>query len=211
MAWCILCSQSFGSHDALNQHAWDSPAHAPSYDCDPCNQSFSSQDALDQHAHNSPAHALSYDCNLCNQSFSSQDALNQHARNSPAHVPSYDCDLCDQSFSSQDSLNQHIQHSSTHFQPHTTPLNRFFQSFSGFTFDPNLPPAESYALLQKFYGWRKGDPDSDQAWNEYQEALVDEFNLWFGSENDLGAWHSLCCAVKIEPIPKTCLDCEKVL
>jgi hypothetical protein len=179
--------------------------------CDPCERSFGSQEALDQHLRDSPAHAPSYECELCNRSLSSQEALNEHLQDSPAHAPSYECELYDRSFSSQEALDQHLRDSPVHFQLPETPLNTFFQSFSGFTFDPNLPPTESYLSLQRFHGWRRGDEQSNRAWDQYQEALTQEFELWFGAEDDLGAWHSLCRAVRIEPLPRTCLDCEKVV
>ncbi|OJJ41997.1 hypothetical protein ASPZODRAFT_137586 [Penicilliopsis zonata CBS 506.65] len=199
MLRCEFCSRSFGSQEALNQHTQDSPAHVPSYDYELCNRSFSSQEALNQHTQNSSTHVLF------------QEALNQHTQNSPAHVPSYDCKLCNRSFGSQQALNQHTQDSPAQFQLPETPLNTFFKSFSDFTFDPDIPPNESYLALQRFYGWHRGDEESNQAWNNFQRALIEEFKLWFGAEDDLGSWHSLCRALRIEPLPRTCLDCEKAV
>ena len=236
---CGLCSRSFGSQEALEQHTQNSPAHAPRYDCNFCNRSFNSQGALDQHVRNSPAHtssygcgfcnrffgnqealdqhtrmfpshAPSYGCGLCNRAFNSQEALDQHTQNSPAHAQTYDCHLCNRAFGSLGALNQHIQDSSAHFRHSPTPLNAFFLSFAGFDFDPSLPPAESYRRLQRYYDWDRGDPESESAWIDYQRALAEEFNLWFGSEDDLGAWHSLCTAVNVSPLPTTCHGCQKV-
>ena len=150
-------------------------------------------------------------CKLCNRSFGSEKALGQHLRDSPIHNPSYECELCNRSFGSEKALDQHLRDSPAHFQLPNSPLNRFFQSFDGFKFDPDLPPNESYSSLQRFYGWRKGDEDSAQAWDQYQESLTQEFKLWFGAEEDIAAWHSLCRAVRIEPLPRTCLECKKVV
>ncbi|KAL4779037.1 hypothetical protein BJX76DRAFT_365640 [Aspergillus varians] len=182
MTWCGLCNRSFGSQYALNQHIQDSPAHAPSYDCGPCNRSFSSQDALDKHLQNSSAHAPSYDCEPCNRSFSSKVALTQHLQNAAVHL------LSPQS-----------------------PLDKFFQSYPDFPYDPSLPPTDSYSSLQRLYGWRKNTDDSSRAWARFQVALDQEFSLWFGSEDDLAAWHALCRAVRIEPLPRTCQECEKAV
>ncbi|KAF1963906.1 hypothetical protein BU23DRAFT_440867, partial [Bimuria novae-zelandiae CBS 107.79] len=44
-----------------------------------------------------------------------------------------------------------------------------------------------------------------------QKALTEEFDLWFGSEDDLEAWHALCCAVGISPLPTSCESCEKAV
>jgi heat shock protein HslJ len=207
---CEPCNRSFGSQEALDQHLRDSPAHAVIYDCEPCNRSFSSQEALDQHLRDSPAHAVIYDCEPCNRSFGSQEALDQHLRDSPAHAVIYDCEPCNRSFGSQEALDQHLRDSPAHAQLSRTPLDIFFLSFNGFLYDPTLAPTESYSSLQRYYGWRRGERESDQAWQQFQEALSQEFKLWFGTEDDLVAWHSLCRAVKIEPLPSTCLDCEKV-
>jgi hypothetical protein len=34
--------------------------------------------------------------------------------------------------------------------------------------------------------------------------------MWYGAENDLTAWHALCRAISIEPLPKTCEKYEEV-
>jgi hypothetical protein len=34
--------------------------------------------------------------------------------------------------------------------------------------------------------------------------------MWYGAENDLTAWHALCRAIGVEPLPKTCAQCEEV-
>ncbi|PLN78639.1 hypothetical protein BDW42DRAFT_140643 [Aspergillus taichungensis] len=208
---CGLCHRSFGSQEALDQHSQNSPAHASSYGCGFCNRSFGSQEALDQHTRMFPSHAPFYGCGLCNRAFNSQEALDQHTRSSPAHALTYDCELCNQVFGSLGALNQHIQDSPAHSRQTPTPLNAFFLSFAGFNFDPSLPPAESYRRLQRYYDWDRDDPESKNAWNDYQSALAEEFSLWFGSEDDLSAWHSLCTAVNVSPLPTTCRGCQKAV
>ena len=34
--------------------------------------------------------------------------------------------------------------------------------------------------------------------------------MWYGAESDLAAWHALCRAVDVEPLPRTCELCEEV-
>lgn len=234
-AHCVLCDQSFGSDKALQQHKRDSPAHVPfcddcdrssdsrealeqhirdsptsSFDCEICDRSFGNKEALKQHLRDSPVHAPSFDCPKYNRFFNSEEALEQHLRGSPAHSPSFDCETCNRTFNSREALEQHLRNSPVHQQNTETPLDAFFLSFPTFTYDPSLPPAVSYASLQKQEGWRRGDTVSNDAWDRYQDALESELNMWFGTEDNLTAWHALCRAIGIEPLPKTCRKCEKV-
>jgi hypothetical protein len=146
----------------------------------------------------------------CNSRFDSEEALRQHLRDSPAHAPSFDCDNCDRSFNNEEALRQHLRDSRIHQQDTESPLDVFFRSFPTFDYDPSLPPATSYANLREHKGWRRGSAASDDAWNRYQDALQSELHMWYGAENDLTAWHALCRAIGIEPLPKTCEQCEEV-
>lgn len=176
--------------------------------CVPCNRNFGSEDALNQHLRYSPAHP-SFECEDCNRSFSSEEALEQHLRDSPAH-PSFECENCNRSFSSEEALEQHLRDSPKHQRDPETPLDVFFQSFSTFDYDPSLPPATSYAKLRRHEGWQSGDTASEDAWNRYQHALESELHMWYGAEDDITAWHALCRAIGIEPLPRTCKQCEDV-
>ena len=178
--------------------------------CDSCDRFFAGPEALRQHIRDSIAHAMPFRCEPCKRSFKSQQALDQHIRDSPAHAISFSCEHCDRNFGSQAALDQHIQDSPVHNAPPVTPLDAFFLSFTVFEYDPDLPPSESFAQLKRFHGWRRGDPDDIQAWIEYQSALEEEVRLWFGAEDDLSAWHSICRAIGIEPLPATCAQSKKV-
>ena len=67
-----------------------------------------------------------------------------------------------------------------------------------------------YANLREYQGWRRGSAVSNDAWNRYQDALQSELHMWYGAENDLTAWHALCRAIGVKPLPKTCEQCEQV-
>ena len=94
------------------------------------------------------------------------------------------------------------------------PLDRFFHSYSSFHYDPSAPPATSFRLLrnhlQQRHKWARKSPENDELWCSYQAALTKEFNLWFGVEDDLEAWQSLCRAVRISPLPTTIALCRSV-
>lgn len=205
---CVPCDRSFDSKASLKQHKRTSLAHA--FNCTPCNRRFDSEEALQQHIRDSPAHTRSFDCKDCDRSFDSEEALQQHLRDSPAHAPSFDCETCNRSFGNDEALEQHLRDSRIHQQDTETPLDVFFRSFPTFNYDPSLPPATSYANLQRQEGWRRDNAASNDAWNRYQDALQSELHMWYGAENDLTAWHALCRAIGVEPLPKTCEQCEEV-
>ena len=208
--FCDECDKSFDTRKGLERHLRDSPAHAPSFDCETCNRSFGSEEAREQHLRDAPIHSPSFDCETCDRSFGSEEALGQHLRDAPIHSPSFDCETCNRSFGSEEALEQHLQDAPIHQQDTETPLDAFFLSFPTFNYDPSLPPADSYAHLQRHEGWRRGQTMSKEAWNRYQDALESELKLWYGAEDSLTAWHALCRAIGIEPLPKTCEECEKV-
>merc|ERR1712054_215219 len=113
-------------------------------------------EALEQHLRDSPVHMPSFDCETCDRPFCSKEALEQHLRDSPVHMPSFDCETCDRPFCSKEALEQHLRDAPVHQEYTETPLDTFFRSFSTFNYSPSLPPADSYAKLEKHEGWRRG-------------------------------------------------------
>ncbi|ATZ50249.1 hypothetical protein BCIN_05g06170 [Botrytis cinerea B05.10] len=182
-----------------------------SFHCGSCNRHYGSQKALQQHVRDSPVHALPFDCNSCDRSFNSGEALQQHLRYSTSHTLTFGCDDCDQSFGSGEALDQHLLDSHIYQQNINTPLDVFFCSFPTFNYDRSLPPATSYASLQRHERWQRNSTASDDAWKRYQSALESELHMWYGAEDDLTAWHALCRAVGIEPLPNTCKRCEEAV
>ena len=176
--------------------------------CVLCNRTFDSKRALQQHKRHAPAHA--FYCKICSRRFGSNEALGQHLQDSLVHAPSFDCETCDRSFDSDEALEQHLQKSRIHQQDPDTPLDIFFRSFPTFDYDPSLSPATSYANLRAHARWRHGSAASDEAWNRYQDGLESELRMWYGAEDDLVAWHALCRAIGIKPLPQTCEQCEGV-
>lgn len=93
-------------------------------------------------------------------------------------------------------------------------LDEFFNFYHSFRYDASTSPAISFASLQdhlrKRHKWPRDNRECKELWHRYQVALTQEFNLWFGVEDDLDAWHSLCRAVRITPLPTTCELCRSV-
>ena len=207
---CDDCDRSFDSEKALQQHLRDSPTHAPSFDCEICNRSFGSEEALDKHLQDSPVHAPSFECETCDRSFGSEEALEQHLRDSSAHATTFDCETCDRSFDSEETLKQHLRNYRNHQRDSEIPWDVFFRSFPTFDYHSSLSPATSYANLREHEGWRRDDAASNDAWNKYQDTLESELRMWYGAENDLAAWHALCRAIGVEPLPQMCEQREEV-
>ncbi|KAI4151903.1 MAG: hypothetical protein LQ341_000817 [Variospora aurantia] len=106
---------------------------------------------------------------------------------------------------------QRVSHSCSRSDPKPStndgPLDNFFHTYHSFHYDACIPPAISFESLQthlqKRHKWSRKGPECKELWHRYQAALTQEFNLWFGVEDDLDAWHSLCRAVRITPLPTT--------
>lgn len=103
--------------------------------------------------------------------------------------------------------------------PALGPLDAFFLSFPTFPYDPTIPPASSFRSFQAgLSNWNDFDKSACSTWNEYkndvweryQAALTQEFNLWFGTEDELESWYALCRAIGIVPLPKTRGKCREV-
>ncbi|KAM0257963.1 hypothetical protein ACHAQJ_004122 [Trichoderma viride] len=94
-----------------------------------------------------------------------------------------------------------------------TPLDRFFTSFEGFAYDAHLSPEASFKSLKRYQGWGSktyGGPGKE-AWERYQKALVEEVEMWFGHEDDLTAWWTLCKAVECFDPPDDIQKCKTIL
>ncbi|KAL8981836.1 MAG: hypothetical protein Q9177_005453 [Variospora cf. flavescens] len=97
---------------------------------------------------------------------------------------------------------QRVSHSCSRSDPKPStndgPLDNFFHTYHSFHYDACMPPAISFeslqTYLQKRHKWSRKGPECKELWHRYQAALTQEFNLWFGVEDDLDAWHSLCRA-----------------
>jgi uncharacterized C2H2 Zn-finger protein len=160
----------------------------------------------------------------CGKTFKSPQALTQHMLDSPRHpqqpqpIPTTKrgCKVtctCGAVFKTDKDLQQHQRYSRLHLSLGTqldTPLDRFFLSFPSFEYDRSIPPATSFKLLRTQKRWRMGSEDSKNAWSRYQKALEDEVRVWFGKEDDLNSWHTLCRAIGIATPPKTIKKCEMV-
>lgn len=98
-------------------------------------------------------------------------------------------------------------------------IDRFFRSFPSFPYDAQKSPDVSFGQLmtglRRWNTWDKKNPATRklyrrQVMEDYQSALTYEFNLWFGTRDNIESWHALCRAVRIQPLPPSCEDCREV-
>ena len=124
------------------------------------------------------------------------------------------CPSCNAVFAIQERTYHHCSSSQSKPSAIDGPLDEFFGFYPSFDYDASVPPATSFGLLRDHlrqrYKWAHKSPESEELWRRYQAALTHEFNLWFGVEDDLNAWQSLCRAVRIFPLPTTIKLCRSV-
>ncbi|EPE07507.1 zinc finger protein 135-like protein [Ophiostoma piceae UAMH 11346] len=225
---CLPCNKEFASESALDDHMRDSPAHKKKFMCLPCNKDFASESALQAHVGDSPKHRTSqntaFPCPSCNRSFGSRDALGMHLK-SPKHALASAIAKRDSS-DSWDSLDilgiietpgtsvtAELSPPDTPDAPCApdTPLDLFFRSFPGFHYNRKESPEESFRKLKMFSQWKTDSKPANKAWQTYQDALVEEVELWFGDTSDIHAWHHLCEAVGISDPPPAIQECKKIV
>jgi hypothetical protein len=86
--------------------------------------------------------------------------------------------------------------------------------WGGHTPDADEPMSISEGEIAEFnhdlpYDW--GDDEEDEARALFRDALVQEFNLVYGTdENDIGSWQGLCRVLDIVPIPDDLETCRRV-
>jgi hypothetical protein len=59
--------------------------------------------------------------------------------------------------------------------------------------------------------WDRNDSERNNARDNLKDALVQQFNAIYGTnENDLAAWQNLCCVLNLNDIPNELEPCRKV-
>ncbi|KAG6319389.1 hypothetical protein E4U22_004574 [Claviceps purpurea] len=92
------------------------------------------------------------------------------------------------------------------------PIDRFFNWYDQFGYDPHSQVWNEYNRLCGFFGWLKGSPEENAARNLFRQALVDEFGAIYGENDDkLDVLQQLCRKVEIDPIPQSITACKKAI
>ncbi|KAG6030202.1 hypothetical protein E4U19_000557 [Claviceps sp. Clav32 group G5] len=92
------------------------------------------------------------------------------------------------------------------------PIDRFFNRYNQFEYDPHSEAWGEFHRLCDFFGWLKGSREENAARNLFRQALVDEFGAIYG-ENDekLDVLQQLCRKLDIDPIPQSITACKKAI
>ncbi|KAJ2916726.1 hypothetical protein MD484_g3723, partial [Candolleomyces efflorescens] len=95
----------------------------------------------------------------------------------------------------------------------TGPLKEFFEQYAHtFTYVSTRSATSEFHRLCKAMSWDREDPDQNEAYEGFRDALVKEFNKSYGTDaNDLTSWQTLCAAVRIDPIPDTLAEARKAM
>ena len=91
------------------------------------------------------------------------------------------------------------------------PIDRFFAQFHDFEYKRNAPVNKEYARLGWHKGWKRDTDESNEMYQKFRSALVDEFNNTYGmDENDIGSWRYLCTLLGIDQVPDSLYECRQV-
>ncbi|KAN0082973.1 hypothetical protein V8E55_008768 [Tylopilus felleus] len=92
-----------------------------------------------------------------------------------------------------------------------SPLEAFFANYSPrFRYDATVSASREFCRLCKKFGWGKQDPPRKKAYQNFKDALVQQFNGFYGTDvNDLKSWQNLCYIVHIDPIPEDLHACRE--
>ncbi|CAE6336613.1 unnamed protein product [Rhizoctonia solani] len=91
-------------------------------------------------------------------------------------------------------------------------LVAFFAQYPAFTYDPTRPVLSELKRMKRILKWDNKTWQSSGALGGLRHALVLQFNLTYGTDqNDLASWQNLCRAMDVTNIPEKLSDCKKLV
>ena len=88
----------------------------------------------------------------------------------------------------------------------------FFSQYPFFYYNSTESANRNFYRLCDERGWKRDDSERNDAYSEFKDALVKEFNRKYGSdEHNLEAWQTLCRLVRTNPIPDTLEGCRQAI
>ncbi|KDQ53386.1 hypothetical protein JAAARDRAFT_183348 [Jaapia argillacea MUCL 33604] len=93
-----------------------------------------------------------------------------------------------------------------------THLDDFFASYPAFTFDSSKPVMGEFRRMCREYRWGGYNPEKDEAYDLFKDALTQQFNAIYGTDVDeIDAWRNLCRVLRISPIPEGLKACRQAV
>ncbi|KDQ53382.1 hypothetical protein JAAARDRAFT_137257, partial [Jaapia argillacea MUCL 33604] len=93
-----------------------------------------------------------------------------------------------------------------------THLDDFFASYPAFTFDSSKPVMQEFGRMCREYRWGRYDPERDEVYNRFKDALTQQFNAIYGTDvDDINSWRNLCQVLLISPIPEGLKACRQAV
>ncbi|KAF5341042.1 hypothetical protein D9611_005936 [Ephemerocybe angulata] len=75
----------------------------------------------------------------------------------------------------------------------TNHITDFFAEYSDFNYDPAETAHSEFRRLCRSMGWKRDDPEKVEAYTDFQNAIVMQFNERFGTDADtIEPWQKLC-------------------
>jgi hypothetical protein len=88
-------------------------------------------------------------------------------------------------------------------------LKTFFALYPGFEYNARNAATDEFRRMSDSFKWDEADREEARA--KFKDALVQEFNNVYGTdENDIGSWQRLCRVLGIAPVPGSLGECRKV-
>ncbi|KAH6603216.1 hypothetical protein Trco_007991 [Trichoderma cornu-damae] len=197
---CVRCGLDFGSREELRLHVLTSERH---FICAECVGDGEWLDFLTERALRSHAWGRHREDDAAGVGFSRGNAADGSGGESTCRT---------KEGNGKGKAEEDAKRDAASAARRDTPLDRFFASFGGFAYDSRLSPEASFRQLEQHQGWQdRRDGPAKDAWKRYQRALVDEVEMWFGDENDLTAWRTLCRAVGRFDPPGEIRKCKAIL
>ncbi|KAJ1309478.1 hypothetical protein OPQ81_006253 [Rhizoctonia solani] len=91
-------------------------------------------------------------------------------------------------------------------------LKIFFEKYPLFDYDSSKPVMSEFYRMCDQFGWERDDEERDEARDDLKEALVQEFNTIYGTDQEsIVAWQSLCRVLNLSNVPDQLEPCRQLV
>ncbi|KAF7970579.1 hypothetical protein HWV62_23693, partial [Athelia sp. TMB] len=91
-------------------------------------------------------------------------------------------------------------------------IEKFFEQYPPFDYDSSQPVMSEFWRMCHYFGWNKKDEEQQEAREELKDAMVQQFNDFYGTDiEDINSWQILCGVLGISPVPQELKACREVV